>query len=576
VPIYKPQTSKGPVVLLEYDTSTPPTMTLATGEVVQAVKGDRAGGVYKGHEGFQWVFPRDILGQEGATLTVDGKSQEIPQTNMSYRGNTIGDLEESSKGAIGDVGSTSSGIQGGFEAGNVGYGVAPAFIGDLFPDATVIGQKGLKSKYKEISPANYNFVDPLEFGKKFGTFQRGELEKNFAQAKGFALDAVDTELQALQSYVPKSSALKREQTAIDNTFNQGERTRQVYSAVPDVVGDLNSIASDARSYASGNVPNSIANAALELGNRSAAADIATNSGFGVRSSAARKLSDLMSAKDRIGLSQYGNQLLGQNAGQRADLLLAPTQYSDAGAQVRVAPTVSASQLQQQSFGDINQASLTTPGQALSTQVQQNQFQTDLQQQTSQFNAQNNLQNNQFNSSMKFNVRNANAQTINNFALSKFNYLNSYVNSVAAAGQTNMNTGIALDQQAAAQEEASRHKKKTQTSNTIKDAVSGLVTVGSAIIGFSDSRLKDVAHPLTEALAFLKKLPVYNYTYKAGTVGDDGGKKHIGVLAQDLKEVLPDAVAEHTSGYLMVNPTELIYVLIQAVKELEQKLEDRRV
>ncbi len=574
MPIYKPQTSKGPVVLLEYDTSTPPTMTLATGEVVQAVKGDRAGGVYAGKEGYQWVFPRDILGQEGATLTVDGKTQDIAQTNMSYRGNTIGDLEESSKGAIGDVGSTSSGIQGGFEAGNVGYGVAPAFIGDLFPDATVIGQKGLKSKYKEISPANYNFVDPLEFGKKFGTFQRGELEKNFAQAKGFALDAVDTELQALQNYVPKSSALKREQTAIDNTFNQGERTRQVYSAVPDVVGDLNSIASDARSYASGNVPNGVVNAALELGNRSAAADIATNSGFGVRSSAARKLSDLMSAKDRIGLSQYGNQLLGQNAGQRADLLLAPTQYSDAGAQVRVAPTVSASQLQQQSFGDINQASLTTPGQALSTQVQQNQFSTELQQQTSQFNAQNNLQNSQFNSSMKFNVRNANAQTINNFALSKFNYLNSYVNSVAAAGQTNMNVSLGLDQQNEARNEASKQKKKTQTSNTIKDVVSGLVTVGSTIL--SDSRLKDVAHPLTEALAFLKKLTVYNYTYKAGTVGDDGGKKHVGVLAQDLKEVLPDAVAEHNSGYLMVNPTELIYVLIQAVKELEQKLEDRRV
>lgn len=463
MPIYKPQTHKGPVVLLESEPSSPPTMTLSDGRVITAVRGDQAGGVYKGHEGWQFVFPRDILGQEDAVLTVDGKTQNIDYTNTSYRGNAIGSLQESTKGSIGDVGSMSQGIAPGFAGGSVGYGVVPEFLGSLFPDASTIKAKGLKTKV-----ADYNFTDPIEFASRFGQYQRGELDKNFAQSKKFAMETVENELQALTNYVPRSAALKREQVAQDNTFNQAQRTAQVMGAIPDVVGDLNAIAGDARAYASGRMPDSIGDRALELGNRSAAADIAASSGFGVGSSAARKVSDLMSAKDRIGLSQYGNQLLGQNAAQRAELLLAPTSYSNAGEQINVLPSQSVSALQTQAFGDLNQSTLTTPGQALQTQVQQEQFRTSNQMQVDQFNA-----------NMKFNVRNTNAAIKNNFALTKFNYLVGYANSVAAAGQANMNTIVGLEQQEAARNESSKQKNKTQKGNTI---AKGIETVGKIVGG----------------------------------------------------------------------------------------------
>jgi len=448
--IYKPQTRKGPVIILPNDVSEPPTITLKDGTVIRAVKGDQAGGVYKGHEGYQWVFPNDVLGQEDAVLSAGGKTQELPNTNSSWRGGSVGSLTESSKGAVGDF--TGGEVTGSGTVG--GYGAVPDYIGDLFPEAVT-------TKYKNIKNAGdrYAYVNPLEFGKQFGVYQRNELSQNNAQAKQFALDSMDTELQGLLNYVPRSAQLKREQTSQDNLFNQQQRTQQVMSAIPDVVSDVNAVAADARKYAAGEVPNSVVDKALALGTRSAAADVAATSGFGVGSSAARKLSDLMSAKDRIGLSQYGESLLSQNAGQRADLFLAPTQYSNAGAQVNVAPSLSGSQLQQAGYGEANARTSIDPNTGMTSVINQNQQLVNWLDQTSRFNAQNRLQNDQFN-----------ATNMNNFALSFFNYLNSYANSVAGATQTAINTQIGFDQQDEANAAYGKEKKKTQKGNAIKDTL----------------------------------------------------------------------------------------------------------
>lgn len=453
--IYKPQTRKGPVIILPNDVGSPPTITLSDGTVVQAVKGDRAGGVYKGHEGYQWVFPNDVLGQTDAVLSVDGKTQKLSNTNMSYRGGGVGTLSMSPKGAVGDVSGPS--VEG---SGTVGlYGAAPAYVGDQFPDVATTNYKNIKSAGEQ-----YAFTNPLEFGKQFGVYQRNELSQNNAQAKQFALDSMDTELQGLLNYVPRSAQLKREQTSQDNLFNQQQRTQQVMSAIPDVVSDVNAVAADARKYAAGEVPNSVVDKALALGTRSAAADVAATSGFGVGSSAARKLSDLMSAKDRIGLSQYGQSLLSQNAAQRADLFLAPTQYSNAGAQINVAPTISGSQLQQSAFADINSRSLIDSNTALTSTINQNQQLINWLQQTRQFNAQNRLQNDQFN-----------ATNTNNFALSKFNYEVSYANSIASATQTNINTNVGLDQQ----ESGTPSPQKPDVLGTVLPVVTSVIGAASS-------------------------------------------------------------------------------------------------
>lgn len=540
--IYKPGTSKGPVILIP-DSEPKGSVTITT----------KDGQTYTGrylntNEGrHQYVFPPDVINQKDLKITYNGKTGTIPDGSKALEGTSAADWKPRA-GGKGDYGSAN--VPGGFEAGTVGgYGVAPAFIGDQFP-------KAVTTKYDPITGAapTYQYIDPIKFGQQYNPFQLGEIKKNAAFSKELALDAVDTELQALTNYVPKSAAVKRETISQDNRFNQAERTQQVNSAVPDVVKDLNRQAEDARTYASGEVPNDVVDRALELGVRSAAADVAATSGFGVRSSAARKTSDLMSARERIQLSQYGEGLLSSNAAARQQLFLAPTSYSNAGEQVNVMPSLSGSQLQQQNLAETNNNTLVQGSTAFQNATQQSQYISSLIQQTQQFNAANTLQNAQFN-----------ATNLNNFALSYFNYLNSYVNSVAGAQQTGINTGIALDQQGQARDEYNKQKKKTQDAN----ALQGAMQFGGAIIGgiFCDMRLKENVSNYVTGLDDLLLLDPIRFTYKRTTVADDNGRPHVGLSAQQLQTIFPSSVGKHASGYLQIDPSEIIFALVSAVKEL---------
>jgi len=197
--------------------------------------------------------------------------------------------------------------------------------------------------------------------------------------------------------------------------------------------------------------------------------------------------------------------------------------------------------------------------AFASATQQSQFLTNLIQRTQEFNASNILQNDQFN-----------ATVLNDFALSFFSYLNSYVNSVAGAAQTNINTGVALDQQEQAQNEADKQRDRTQDRNTIEEGLGAAGSIIGGVFGFSDIRLKENMTPTHSALEVLKGLKIFNYNYKEGTVAADGKRPHVGLSAQDLQKVLPQSVGKHQSGYLQIDPSELIYLLIRAVQELAER------
>ncbi len=70
---------------------------------------------------------------------------------------------------------------------------------------------------------------------------------------------------------------------------------------------------------------------------------------------------------------------------------------------------------------------------------------------------------------------------------------------------------------------------------------GLFSLGSAAIGLSDRRLKSNIKRIGT-----HKLGIGIYEY------DIMGKHDIGVMAQELLQVMPDAVHQHPSGYLMVD------------------------
>lgn len=362
----------------------------------------------------------------------------IPKGGARYEGTFSGDenLAESAGGG---------GYSGGMAPGQIGYGFFPADLTGLFPKPKNITNKNIG--YTPAETPNYNFTDPMEFAKTYGDFNLDRINKNFNQAQDMALEQLDTELTGLEQFVPAASALKRRELSLDNLFNQQQRTQQVDTALPGVRGQLDAQAARAEAFAAGRAPDSITDRALELGIRSSAADRAIASGFGASSSVARKASDLMSAQQRIQLSQYGDQLLSSNINQKAGLLLAPTSYSDAGQQIKVNPEVGAGRLTSQNLSDLNQNTLINPTNALQSAVQQNQFQTSLEQQTNLFNAGNVFAKDQFNESNRLNVAQFNAGNINSFALSKFGYQAGLAGAIAGAAQTNSNTQVALDQQA---------------------------------------------------------------------------------------------------------------------------------
>lgn len=407
----------------------------------------------------QWVFPSELAGMQDLEVSYGGTTGKISNGSMSYEGAGIDSWAERAKGSLGGPG----GGMGMFTPGMAGaYGVYPAFLGGMFPTAAF-------GTYNPISKARYKFTDPMKYAKEFGEANAETYRSNQKLGKEFALDQIDTELQALKGYAPAAAALKMGLTSADNQFNQAQRTKQVDTALPGVRKQLEGQASRAEAYANGRLPDSMQDRALELGVRSQAADNAMAGGFGASSSVARKASDLMSAERRIQLGMQGEQLLSSNIANKSNLLMAPTEYSDAGTQVRVMPAVDAGTLQGQQATALNAATMMDPATALQAEIQQNQYSTNLAQRTKEFNAGNMLQNSQFN-----------ASAANQFALGQFDYLTGYATSVADATQKDINTTVALDQQEKARRATEETMRDAQTGNTI-NAVTGAVGTGAGIV-----------------------------------------------------------------------------------------------
>jgi prepilin-type N-terminal cleavage/methylation domain-containing protein len=84
---------------------------------------------------------------------------------------------------------------------------------------------------------------------------------------------------------------------------------------------------------------------------------------------------------------------------------------------------------------------------------------------------------------------------------------------------------------------------------------------------SDRRLKNVGKLYSSGLEQIKKLTIYNYTFK-----DDKGKTpRVGVMAQDLQKIFPDAVTKGEDGFLRIRMEDMFYAVINAVKENDKRI-----
>jgi trimeric autotransporter adhesin len=91
--------------------------------------------------------------------------------------------------------------------------------------------------------------------------------------------------------------------------------------------------------------------------------------------------------------------------------------------------------------------------------------------------------------------------------------------------------------------------------------------------FSDGRLKDVGAKFTHGLEALDQIQPVHYHYKAGNpLNLPSQPEYVGVIAQQVQSVVPEAVQRNKDGYLVVNNDPIIWTMLNAIKELDQKRE----
>jgi len=112
-------------------------------------------------------------------------------------------------------------------------------------------------------------------------------------------------------------------------------------------------------------------------------------------------------------------------------------------------------------------------------------------------------------------------------------------------------------------------------NVAPNGTDGRIDASNDIVAFSSSdiALKENINPITDALAKVLSLGGYTFDWKKereeehGYTGSD-----IGVLAQEVEDVLPTAVRDNCYGNKSVRYEKLIPLLIESIKELKNEIE----
>ena len=111
----------------------------------------------------------------------------------------------------------------------------------------------------------------------------------------------------------------------------------------------------------------------------------------------------------------------------------------------------------------------------------------------------------------------------------------------------------------------------QATSTTSNVNFASVTATGDITAFSDKRLKENIEVIPNALDKVKAINGVSFNWKKT------GEKSAGVIAQEIQEVLPEAVKEITpigggDSHLAVNYHALTSILIESIKELQARVQ----
>jgi hypothetical protein len=90
---------------------------------------------------------------------------------------------------------------------------------------------------------------------------------------------------------------------------------------------------------------------------------------------------------------------------------------------------------------------------------------------------------------------------------------------------------------------------------------------------SDARLKDVQGSFPRGLDALRQINPVSYQYKSGNPKKlPSEPRFIGLVAQEVESAIPEAVTRDEQGYRMVNNDPILWTMLNAIKELEARLD----
>lgn len=110
------------------------------------------------------------------------------------------------------------------------------------------------------------------------------------------------------------------------------------------------------------------------------------------------------------------------------------------------------------------------------------------------------------------------------------------------------------------------------SNTLRVQGRAAKNGGGSWLAFSDARLKDVLGPFTRGMAELRGLEPVQFRYKKNLEGRPSGETFVGLIAQDVRPRIPEAVKEDAQGRLLLNAEPVLWTMLNAIKEQQAEIE----
>ena len=88
---------------------------------------------------------------------------------------------------------------------------------------------------------------------------------------------------------------------------------------------------------------------------------------------------------------------------------------------------------------------------------------------------------------------------------------------------------------------------------------------------SDRRLKDNIKPIKNACEKINKIGGYEFDWNDNQELYEG--HDVGVIAQEIEEVLPEVVETREDGYKAVDYKKIVPLLIEGIKDLQKQIDE---